>query len=485
MNHTAPGAVADPTMAAYMHWIDGMAGMEAEDKAIGPAINLKVQAGDELNMKVWAKYENKLSFNRNAPQGLLASALGGTFAFTEGIETVAEAIEVFDDGIPFLFANTSSDPDSQPYAYLNYLVFDETFALMDGGAMRVPATAGFDPGFELQAHVEVAFEPVIITASGYAYIWVSNESEDAKVWFDDLTISHHQNGVVTQATDYGAWGDVIREQKTNELDVYRYAYQGQFAEKDEEMGWSSFELRMFDAIIGRWLIPDPYRQYWSPYIAMGNNPVNLVDPTGGMTDCPECDAAAAQWGALADQYAARASLWNNITDFFSSLDFVADVNFRVDIGLAAKIKGSVGALKAQADVNVVTVNLWDVKGDLTNFDWSHDYVGEDGNKTVTNSIGAGVYLPIKPGSNNQIGIGIYAEQHQKVHHGRSQDYGNSAGIDFLGKSIGTKKLNNFPGKEPFGGGKLGKSKNFYGLDVGAGAQFLLGVDLNLKVGFRH
>jgi RHS repeat-associated protein len=75
------------------------------------------------------------------------------------------------------------------------------------------------------------------------------------VWFDDLTITHHQNGVVTQATDYGVWGDVLREQKANSLEQYRYGYQGQFAEKDEETGWSSFELRMFDAIIGRWLIP--------------------------------------------------------------------------------------------------------------------------------------------------------------------------------------------------------------------------------------
>jgi hypothetical protein len=46
-------------------------------------------------------------------------------------------------------------------------------------------------------------------------------------------------------------------------------------------------------------------------------------------------------------------------------------------------------------------------------------------------------------------------------------------------------INNFPGREPSAGGKLGKSKGFYGLDVGAGAQFLLGVDLSLKVGFKH
>ena len=33
-------------------------------------------------------------------------------------------------------------------------------------------------------------------------------------------------------------------------------------------------------------MPDPYRQYASPYLAMGNNPVNKVDPDGGCDEPP-------------------------------------------------------------------------------------------------------------------------------------------------------------------------------------------------------
>ncbi|GEM_PF-6648771 len=92
---------------------------------------------------------------------------------------------------------------------------------------------------------------------------------------------------MVQATDYGVWGDVMREQKSDES-VYRFGYQGQFAEKDEETGWSHFELREYDAVIGRWMAPDPYRQHWSPYLAMGNSPVNFFDADGGCVggDCP-------------------------------------------------------------------------------------------------------------------------------------------------------------------------------------------------------
>lgn len=74
---------------------------------------------------------------------------------------------------------------------------------------------------------------------------------------------------------------------------YRFGYQGQFAEKDEETG-NHFELREYDPVIGRWLVPDPAKQYPSPYIAYGNDPINKVDPDGGCDtgDCPDNDG----WG---------------------------------------------------------------------------------------------------------------------------------------------------------------------------------------------
>ncbi len=42
-----------------------------------------------------------------------------------------------------------------------------------------------------------------------------------------------------------------------------------------------FELRHYDAAIGRFVTTDPYEQFMSPYIAMGNNPIVSFDPDGG------------------------------------------------------------------------------------------------------------------------------------------------------------------------------------------------------------
>jgi len=45
--------------------------------------------------------------------------------------------------------------------------------------------------------------------------------------------------------------------------------------------WHHFELREYDPIVARWMQFDPKRQFFSPYVGMGNNPVSGVDPDGG------------------------------------------------------------------------------------------------------------------------------------------------------------------------------------------------------------
>jgi RHS repeat-associated protein len=85
---------------------------------------------------------------------------------------------------------------------------------------------------------------------------------------------------VLSYADYYAHGSVLPGRSKVSSPSYRFAYQGQ--EREIETKWLSFDLRMYDADIARWLSPDPMGQYHSPYLAMGNDPVNMVDPTGGV-----------------------------------------------------------------------------------------------------------------------------------------------------------------------------------------------------------
>ncbi|WP_181899412.1 RHS repeat domain-containing protein [Flagellimonas nanhaiensis] len=79
-------------------------------------------------------------------------------------------------------------------------------------------------------------------------------------------------------TDYYPFGMTLPGMNTLG-NSYRYTYQGQ--EKDGETNKEAFQLRLWDARIGRWLTVDPYGQFYSPYVGMGNNPIVGVDPDGG------------------------------------------------------------------------------------------------------------------------------------------------------------------------------------------------------------
>ena len=81
--------------------------------------------------------------------------------------------------------------------------------------------------------------------------------------------------------DYYSYGLLARSAGTPN----RFGYQGSFAEDESELrGTVAFELRDWDPVIGRWLSPDPMGQYASPYLGMGNSPINRTDPDGGFDD---------------------------------------------------------------------------------------------------------------------------------------------------------------------------------------------------------
>jgi RHS repeat-associated protein len=291
MNHTDPivGVVSNPDKSAYLFWQEGVAGMEASDKSVGPSMMLKVSAGDSVDMETWVRYQEKVSYTRDIDLLLLSQALGSSFAFKGAFEgyTISQTNTIFETGLQAAgFMNDAGD-NTRPYAYINYMILDANMALITADRRQVPATAGFTPGEEglPNLHQKLDFaQPVVIPQNGYIYIWVSNESEDTKVWFDDIQITHRST-IVTQATDYGVWGDILREQKTDES-IYRFGFQAQFSERDLETGWNHFELREYDPLIARWTTTDPYGEFWSPYVGMGNDPGNLSDPDGGCTTCP-------------------------------------------------------------------------------------------------------------------------------------------------------------------------------------------------------
>lgn len=79
--------------------------------------------------------------------------------------------------------------------------------------------------------------------------------------------------------DYYPFGSKMPGRSITASSYYKQGYQGQ--PEDAETGFNSFQLRLYDARIGGWLSPDPYKQHHSPYMAMSNNPLSFIDPDGG------------------------------------------------------------------------------------------------------------------------------------------------------------------------------------------------------------
>lgn len=95
-----------------------------------------------------------------------------------------------------------------------------------------------------------------------------------------VTFSRQSGSLVVNSwADYYPFGSVMPGRNFNN-NSYRYGYQGQ--EKAVNSSWDNFELRMYNSSLGRFTTTDPYNQFFSPYLAMANNPISVIDPTGGL-----------------------------------------------------------------------------------------------------------------------------------------------------------------------------------------------------------
>jgi RHS repeat-associated protein len=103
--------------------------------------------------------------------------------------------------------------------------------------------------------------------SGFLRFSLVNENETQPAYFDDFEITHKANPqklTVSSWAEYYAFGKVAKA-SCPANGAYRYGYQGEFAEKDGETEWNSFELRQYDSEIGRWLSTDPYGRLFRIY----------------------------------------------------------------------------------------------------------------------------------------------------------------------------------------------------------------------------
>ena len=131
---------------------------------------------------------------------------------------------------PFMtLLDKTSETGNAPKAFLNYIVFDRDYKIVDGGYIRVTEFAKEDGNLPVEDHETLAKE-LIIKTPGYVYIYLSNDNvalggNSVEVYFDDFNVEHVKSPII-QAEDYYPFGLTFNSYKREKSVGNQYAYNG-------------------------------------------------------------------------------------------------------------------------------------------------------------------------------------------------------------------------------------------------------------------
>ncbi|NLU92203.1 RHS repeat-associated core domain-containing protein [Chitinophaga sp. Ak27] len=269
-------------------------------KKIGPSIVLRVMAGDTIQLSAKAFYKSNgpkdgksaMVTAENMVTDLM-EAFGGNAGQNNGAhgEAASDQLTPFNSN----FYNNDyrrlkeKEPDQlnsdRPKAYLNFVLFDDEFKLVEenSGVKQVKATPD-----ELQT---LGQDKMVIKKTGFLYAYTSNESAEP-VFFDNIILGVN-SGPLLEETHYYPFGLTMAGISSNALKGTNYAenrlkYNGKELQNKEfadgsGLEWYDYGARMYDAQIGRWGGTDPKVDIYSslsPYNYCLNNPIKYIDPNG-------------------------------------------------------------------------------------------------------------------------------------------------------------------------------------------------------------
>jgi RHS repeat-associated protein len=285
--NTIAGYPTDPTTSPndYVAKLQAITGSQK----IGPSITLKVMKGDSINIRVSSWYKLGTSTPTTPPinttlanivSSLISGISGSAVVNTHGV-TASQfntAGSFTPDVTSFLNNQTNTNYNTaKPKAYLNWIYFDEQFNIVSSSSNA--EQVGNDQQFKLHVQQTVA------TNCGFLYVYVSNETPNIPVYFDNLQVSHVRSPLL-ETSEYYSYGLKMANISYRAASTLtnRYGWNGGNEYEDEgELNYSNTFYRKYDAQIGRFTGVDMYAESYAemtPYQFGANNPVMFNDPMG-------------------------------------------------------------------------------------------------------------------------------------------------------------------------------------------------------------
>ncbi|RFS21057.1 hypothetical protein DVR12_17095 [Chitinophaga silvatica] len=264
----------------------------ANGKKIGPSLVLRVMAGDTIQIGTKAFYKSNGPNSENNKMATAENMLADLIsAFNSGAKQGGDHNVLADNNsTPFTAGFYNNDYQrlkqkekdqvkvDRPKAYLNFVLFDDQFNLIEenSGVKQVKA----EPD-QLQI---LGQDKMTMKKSGYLYVYTSNESVQ-DVYFDDLAILATP-GPLLEETHYYPFGLIMAGISSSALRGKAYPENRKKFNGIEHT--TEFDLNTYDAFyrtldpqIGRfWQIDPKPTGNISLYAMMDNNPISKSDPLG-------------------------------------------------------------------------------------------------------------------------------------------------------------------------------------------------------------
>ncbi len=242
-------------------------------------------AGDSYHIRAnsWYRLNGVTPGAPVHPLTSIIAALAGGVAEAGGWKNTSAYLQssgILDPAVTDLL-NSQTAASGKPKAYLNWLLMDEQYRYAGGGYEQVGDNE------EFKTHIKTG---LTVNKNGYLYIYVSNETPNVDVFFDNVQVSHVR-GPLMEETHYYPFGLTMAgiSSKAAGSFMNRYKFNGgnelQSGEFSDGSGLELYDAihRLYDPQLGRFGQIDKLSELsidFTPYGFARNNPIWMNDPLG-------------------------------------------------------------------------------------------------------------------------------------------------------------------------------------------------------------